>query len=139
MSEWIPKELRAPFSPEAEAEVLPIAGPPCAGCVHWKPKRQYGTYTITREYLQTLYPDGDFSDHNVGDRFDEGFRMCHAESQYRDFSCFEPAREPREVYVRVSKELVPELSALWSLPVQVRIGAQERNVLELEFRQVPPL
>lgn len=42
----------------------------------------------------------------------------------------------REVFVQVSRELLAELSADWSRPVQVRIAARDGDVLELHFREV---
>lgn len=40
-------------------------GPPCKHCQHWKPQFKY-------------FPDGT----------SDGVRLCHAEQQYQDFSCF---------------------------------------------------
>jgi len=48
-------------------EPLPIAGPPCVGCAHWKPRRQFTS--------------GLFS----------GVRLCWTDDMmHADFSCFYP-------------------------------------------------
>ena len=44
---------------------LDVTGPPCSDCAHWRPEAKFDT----RWGL-------------------DGVRMCHAEEQHRDFSCF---------------------------------------------------
>lgn len=65
----------APYSAEAEAEVLPIAAPPCGGCAHWQPKRNWLHGTIPGAEGKVWY---------------EGVRLCHAPDMFYDFSCFAP-------------------------------------------------
>lgn len=50
-------------------------GPPCANCVHFKPKLEYK-------------PDGDTP-------IIEGIRACHANEMEFDFSCYEPLGQSR--------------------------------------------
>lgn len=47
-----------------DVEPLPIGGPPCSSCEHWKPVRKY-------------YENGIFC----------GVTLCHRE-QMQDFSCY---------------------------------------------------
>lgn len=50
-------------------EILPIAGPPCAQCAHWKPQRK-----------SVSTPRGIEAD---------GLALCHAKQFFHDFSCFD--------------------------------------------------
>jgi hypothetical protein len=54
---------------------LPIEGPPCAGCRHWKPQQK--VMHTARGFM-----------------FD-GTRLCHSNEMYSDFSCFD-AKNPEQ-------------------------------------------
>ena len=65
---WHPWEQFRVDVPRLAEERLPIAGPPCAGCAHWKPRREFSTI-------------GMFI----------GVRLCWTDSDmHADFSCFVP-------------------------------------------------
>lgn len=53
-----------------DMEEIPVEGPPCLNCQHWKPRRRY---------IQENGP--------LYGLFD-GVVLCHAKDQERDFSCF---------------------------------------------------
>ncbi len=54
---------------KSDPELLPIEGPPCKDCSHWKPVRKF-----------TTWQDGTIN-------FD-GVVLCQAERMAQDFSCF---------------------------------------------------
>jgi hypothetical protein len=73
----------APWKIEPEpVELGPIevAGPPCLHCLHWRPR------AIVRESELSLKDGTPF-------RYFDGVRLCHAEEQWRDFSCYVPKDE----------------------------------------------
>lgn len=68
MVEWLPwKEFETPPG-VVKTDILDIAGPPCRGCVHWRPQRQY-------------------LNDKKGPIFD-GVKLCHAPDMFGDFSCY---------------------------------------------------
>ena len=59
-----------PFDPWSLAQgkfpiALDVAGPPCSACRHWKP-------------VALTDKNGNY----------DGVRLCHADEQFHDFSCF---------------------------------------------------
>jgi hypothetical protein len=50
---------------KSDTEVLPIDEPPCKFCHNWKPVKNFDS-------------SGNFS----------GLTLCHAETQFKDFSCY---------------------------------------------------
>jgi hypothetical protein len=69
-----------------EALGVPVEGPPCLGCKHWKPQRTY-----------MLLNGGPSQYSDVNRHYDEqvfdGVRLCWSLDQFHDFSCFEDKSE----------------------------------------------
>jgi len=59
--------------PPLESGPITVAGPPCVHCRHWRP--------CANVIESSVQP---------GIRFYDGVTLCHADEQFRDFSCYRP-------------------------------------------------